>query len=1162
MSKKLQKVFSVTTSLTTILMMSGIATLAPLATNAAVAGINEGDTIRVANTFDVYIAKYVGTKMFKRLILNPEVFNSYQHLSWSKVKTVTQAQMDQFTNSSLVRALGDTKVYMLTPNGDVGTKQWLNMSAEGFTAAGYDWDSIYVINNVDRDNYTTGTDITGAGATTTPGPAGALTVALASDTPAAGVAPLKAARIPFTKVNFTAGASDVTITALTAQRTGLSADAVLSSIVLIDPVTNLQVGLNQTLDANHQVTFRETLTIPANTTKSYILGANMRTTAAATHAGEIASLSLTGITTAATVSGVLPITGNGQTINETLTIGTVTPATGSLNAATTTKEVGTTNYNFSSVKFTAGSTEDITVYSIRFNQSGSAATSDLANVVVSDGTTNYATTVSSDGKYYTASFGTAGILVAKGMSHEFTVKADIFSGSVRTIKFDIYRGTDVVVKGNTYGYYLTLEALNSGWWHTATNPVFTAAAITIGTGSLRVDKNTALAPAANVTKGDTGAILGAFDFVVQGEAVNVTSLVLDLEMTGTGSSSDLTNITLTKSDGTVLAGPVDGADDSTALKDGSATFSGTISFPVGTTPVLVKGKLSTDFAADDTIVVSFGPPSTTITGITGATTGNTITASPTSNILANTMTVKSGSLLVSVAGTPVSQSVVKGTQGFTFTNFVIDAANSGEDVKVTQVIVTDTSEADYQSDITGMQLWDGATALNTGTNVVNPPNYASASQTLTFNLDTGLIISKGTQKTIALKGNINGAATAKNHIFGIAASAITATGVSTTQTVSATITAATGQTMAVVSAGQYSVRLDSSSPTGKLIPANSTGNVMTVLRFKATSEQINVTRMQLGLTSASSTGKDIANVYIYDGSTLLGSGSFPNLGGGTGGATASTTFVLTTPLVIGADAEKIVTVKADIAEIKTTNTIATAGHIIDINYINSVSTTYNAGTGQSSGTSIAGFTTDRLNTAITDSYIYKSVPSVSKLALSSNTLTNGTIPIYKFRVAADAKGDIDLYQLTFQVATTSATSTDFKLYNVSASPEVQINADYVGAKNSTDMTMVLENAATTNTLLTIPAGTYKDFELRSTFTSVTTGSSISAQLEGDPTTLFINVASGQFMDAAADVATAGGHFIWSDWSASSHAATSDDFTTGYLVYGLPSSNLAAETLSK
>ena len=557
MSKRLKKVVSVTTSVTTILWLSGVAAFAPMAAFAATT-INEGDIIKTATNPDVYIAKYVGAKKFKRLILNPAVFSSYGHLKWSNLKTVTQAEMDVFTTSDLVRALNDTKVYRLIPNGDVGTRQWMNMSAEAFTAGSWDWDSIYVINNVDRDNYTTGADITGGtsvspSVTVTPGVAGTLSVSLASDTPAAGVAVGAAARVPFTKVNLTAGSSDVTVTGITIQRTGLADDAAISSVTLVDNSTNLLVGLSQTLNAAHQATVTETITIPANTTKSYTLSANMPALAtAANYAGQVASLSLVGVTTSATISGALPITGNGQTINGTLTIGSATVSKGSLDpGADATKEVGTTNYKFASLKITAGSTEDMTVYAIKFNQSGSVASSDLANLKVSDGTTDYATTVSSDGKYYSVSFGSTGVLIGKGLNKEFTIKGDIVSGSARTISFDVYRDTDISVKGNVYGYYATVAGTSEqttptdGQFGSGT-PFYNSYDVTVGAGSLRVETNPSLAPSSNVTEGAQGVILGAYNFVVQGEAVNVTSIVMNLDVDGTGTSSDITSITLTR----------------------------------------------------------------------------------------------------------------------------------------------------------------------------------------------------------------------------------------------------------------------------------------------------------------------------------------------------------------------------------------------------------------------------------------------------------------------------------------------------------------------------------------------------------------------------------------------------------------------------------------
>ncbi|MFH1551664.1 MAG: SH3 domain-containing protein [bacterium] len=140
----------------------------------------DGDLIRNPNAegmaqFDIYIVKLVGSKKFKRLILSPHVFESYEHFDkngngspWDDVIDVNQATMNVYTISDLVRAVGDEKVYNLTPTGDTGAKQWMNMTVAGFESAGYDWDAIYEINTTDRDAYTTGTEITDGSATSEP----------------------------------------------------------------------------------------------------------------------------------------------------------------------------------------------------------------------------------------------------------------------------------------------------------------------------------------------------------------------------------------------------------------------------------------------------------------------------------------------------------------------------------------------------------------------------------------------------------------------------------------------------------------------------------------------------------------------------------------------------------------------------------------------------------------------------------------------------------------------------------------------------------------------------------------------------------------------------------------------------------------------------------
>ena len=119
--------------------------------------IIDGDLIRAENGIDVYIIKLIGDKQFKRLILNPEIFNQYGHLRWENIKTTTQAEIDTYKISNLVRAVGDDKVYALLPNGDAGEKKWIK-TADDFINSDFSWDAIYEINNFERDYYSTGDD--------------------------------------------------------------------------------------------------------------------------------------------------------------------------------------------------------------------------------------------------------------------------------------------------------------------------------------------------------------------------------------------------------------------------------------------------------------------------------------------------------------------------------------------------------------------------------------------------------------------------------------------------------------------------------------------------------------------------------------------------------------------------------------------------------------------------------------------------------------------------------------------------------------------------------------------------------------------------------------------------------------------------------------------
>ena len=129
----------------------------PVFMSAESLNIADGDLISASDSFDIYIVKLKNNKQFKRLILNPEIFNSYGHLKWENVKKVSQSTLDQYQLSDLVievnadGSVADPKVYRVasSQNSDVGEKRWLNITAAEFNEAGYDWDSIYYINHTE-----------------------------------------------------------------------------------------------------------------------------------------------------------------------------------------------------------------------------------------------------------------------------------------------------------------------------------------------------------------------------------------------------------------------------------------------------------------------------------------------------------------------------------------------------------------------------------------------------------------------------------------------------------------------------------------------------------------------------------------------------------------------------------------------------------------------------------------------------------------------------------------------------------------------------------------------------------------------------------------------------------------------------------------------------
>lgn len=1052
---------------------------------------------------------------------------------------------------------------------------------------------------------TTGATVLGTGLTLTAG-----------TQPVNSLAPDLSSRLPFTVVKFTASADgDITVNSLVVERTGLANDAAFAGVILLDE-NGQQLGLEKTLNSVHQVTLSEPFTVKAGGTRIMTIAANRADTS--TYAGQIAYFSLVSVNTTATVNGTLPITGAGHTINETLALGSVTQAKGPLDpSAAVSKEVGTTGYTFSSIKLTAGSAEKVRLQSIRWNQSGSASKDDLANVKTYVDGTAYDTVVSADGKYYTSTFD-GGILIDKGFAKEISVKGDIVSGSARTITFDVYKTTDVYLKGETYQYGIApLAGSSTGDGNfTASQPWYDAYTVTVSAGTLSVTKSTSV-QAQNIAINLSDQPLGAFDVEAKGEAVSVGGMVFKLDVIDGGGSltavgTDFDNVSLYDENGNVVAGPVDATG---SAKTGTVTYTDTVTFPVGKHTYTLKGKLTTTstvgFSSNDTVTASTTPSTSATaasnwTTVKGQATGVTIYPTPYTAVAGNTMTVKAGALTLGVSSQPLAQNVIAGSKQFLFANYILDAGASGEDVQLNSLPVEYTASSAANSQLlSNCNMHDGTTVLTTGSNTKTP---AAQSSSTSFTFDTALVIPKGTSKTIGLKCDVAGSANGQVWYWGydISDSDLSPVGKTSGQDITETEPAADnhGQAMTAITGGTYTVS-DDSTDGYAAVKSGATGATLLRLRFAAQNEDVDVIRVNLELpgVSATSSAADIAGqkLYLYDAAnptTAIATVQFNSSGDQPRHATS--TLIAAGAFRIPAGDYKTMLVKGDIAAINhTSGPLTKSGDLFQVAYDGGSNGVANGnyGTGVSSSGTINGPAISDIES--TGVRIFRSYPTFERIPLTTTEkilATGSTAPLYKFKVTANG-GDVYLYKMTFVIgsSTLTATTTNFSVYaftdsgfslaDTTFTTDGLLNASHligelgdtsptscgvVGTPSKAKVTagMGVYFAKTTGATTTykVPSGLSRWFALKGDVCSVEATANvtetISVKLEGDAA-FMVNAAT--LMQKATNVdGDTNDDFIWSPNSTNTSSAGDIDdldFTNGYGLSGLPTDNMSQEMLT-
>jgi hypothetical protein len=1030
-------------------------------------------------------------------------------------------------------------------------------SASCFLDAGFQWAMLQV---GDTTSYTAGSNLC-SGSTPTTTSNGTLLVSLASDTPASSIVLKNSARAPFTKINLTATGGDVIVDNWAVKRVGVAQDSNFSSVDIVDLTTNAPINdTGKTFTSEHVANFTENLTIPNGTTKSVMLVGNMGTG----NSGETPALALQSITlVGGSVSGNFPITGNSMTINTSIVIGSATMTwPGAYNNATSTLEVGKKDYAFFSFSLGAGSTEDVQFSQVKVYQAGSASlTTDLTNLKFYNDGTLLASGTNVGSSYINFTF--SALTIPKGQTKQFVVKGDVSSGSARTIKLGLYRATDLLVKGLTYGANIAPTMSGSGT-HASTNPVMQDNTFTISAGTLRVGQSSTVA-AGNITVG-SNQTLGAFEFEAKGEPVVISALTLNITSTSATTVGDaLQAVKLVDKDGKTVAGPTDVTFPASTLK---VAFSDTFTVPVGVGVYKVVATMATNggWATNDTIYMSITPSS----GITckGDQTGLSITADPTSAINATTQTLKAAGLTVTKNSTPTNKSVIKNSQGVWAASWTFDATNAGEDVRITSLAIRASSTGTFNN----LTLKDAGVALSP----VNAAPSKSANTTSTFALSSPIVVTKGTSKVIDLYVDIGSNSVAGEvGSFGITASAaVTAYGVTTGNVATATVIASNGALLTVANAGSLTVSQDASAPSSRLVVAGTTGVTLSEVRLKATNEAVDITKLYVSVSpiGATTTGAEatsrallkgaypgtyaqVAKVYLKLDGVIVGSTAGYSLG------QADTQINLNRGDLTVAEGTtgKKLSVVGDLVQIGTNQPgIANAGIQVGLLGKNHF-TAY----GNGSNGSVVPTYTDSTGTPVV---LHKAVPSVV-IATPTNKL-GATSVLHEAKISA-VGGSVGLYRLSYDV--TSSTGVVLNNFytrlascgscsgvsdgsQLSATKDISNDATTQYAGHQIVAATMDVNQSHGKYYLGIAAGATAVIDLYASATLTTSADTVSTALLGDAATS--TPASNVGASAGGFTVMDKGNFVWSDLNlndANTQAALDAmQWYNGYLVSGLGS----------
>jgi hypothetical protein len=735
---------------------------------------------------------------------------------------------------------------------------------------------------------------------------GEFEASLADDNPPAGTLGASSAYNTVLKVKLQAGAEERSVTSVTIERFGLSVDANVDGVLIVDEQGNRHGNVVTFADNVATITFADDpIDIPAGESATFSVQLHMDSGATSGTLG-VKVTAVSGDPTG------LPLVGNLFTLTSTTNIlGSLTVDVVSQTTATVNVDIGTTDYLLTKFRFTAGAAEDVKITKLTLFQNGTVTDDDLQNFdLVDPNGVVLATVAKATDKAIVFDLSDP-YTVPKGTQRELSVRLDVVSGSSRTGQLIIQNDFDVVAVGASTGLYIlptagTLTDTNfpmgdrtsgqTGYNH-----------LTVAAGTLTANKS-ATSPSGTFGIGASNVTLAVWELEAKGEDIQIQRA--DIAIGGTSEENDFAGTVRLMTDaGQVLystAAPTAATNfliDDDAAGNDQVTFATYYTIPAGT---VLKLKL----VVDSSSTIANGE--TAIGQISDIyykrMVSNTFaTASAGTFISGNTLTASAATLSVVNNDALGNTTVIEGQADVLLGSYLFQTGSSeGVNISSINLDIVVAGQATLNA-LSNLKLKRADTGAQLGSTVSSP----AASNTIT--VAGQLNIPANT--TVQIDAYVNMSTTASDggtndtYTTNIDANDVSGVGATSGASINAPSATVTGRTVTAVESGTLTVAIETSgAASSQFFSAGLSGVEMAKIKLSATVEDMKIERLELRTINGSG---NIANVKLL-GTGLATDPSVPLTAG-----TAVFTFSAGNEIIVPAYGSRVLTALVDTTSVGT-----------------------------------------------------------------------------------------------------------------------------------------------------------------------------------------------------------------------------------------------------